>query len=418
MEVIEEKKPNCYKIFLELVKGYMIYLSIGSFPERNKRLENIIIYLDTNILFDIMGLNYPEFTEPAEELFKMCKRNKLSLVVCDFTIFEAKNYLDYCLIKRKTKIVKDKMKVGSRCYYLKEYTLTSDMIDIIQNFENKVQKLGIKIEKTGIDLTNYKPKDNSITKTLDVYKSGQYSLSRNHDIAAIEFIKSLRALKNYQRIEDSKAIFLTNDRYLSRSNYELDHKDGTIPEVILDRSLTNIIWLNNPSIDIKIDKVIASCCRGLFINPKIWEHFLEIFNSLIDKKELEDKDLETLLYNNYLGEMLAGYTKKDKNRITPEFIKENIIIVKTHIREDIKDKVTEIFNDIIYIVRLIITGILALHLMFIVLLFMFKPLDIRIGIFVSIILILLMAIMLGIGPSSKIWSSFTEKVIRKYSLKE
>ena len=214
VESIEKRKPKIYKIFKDLVKGYIIYLSIGSFPERHQRFKGITIYLDTNILFDILELHTPEFILPEKELFKLLKSNKLDVAVLDFTIEETKNYLNNCISNKRKQtseiedLARKKLKIDSICENFDTSFLKSEKIDFINRLEDRIKSLDIRIEKTGINIGNYVPLDGSIGDEIKLYKPKiQPTISRNHDIAAIEFIKSSKDLKIYNELKIHEQYF-------------------------------------------------------------------------------------------------------------------------------------------------------------------------------------------------------------------
>ena len=195
---------------------------------------------------------------------------------------------------------------------------------------------------------------------------------------------------------------------------ERDHKDGTIPEVFLDRAFTNILWLSNPSIEIQINKIIASCCRGVFVNPIIWKKFLDIFNDLKRGAFFSDKDLATLLYNNYLEEMLAGYTPKDLDKITPEFVKENL----TEAKKKMQTKINNIILDVFYVLRLLIIAIVGIHLMILSIMYIKDILTNYYLIILALVFFVILIVASGIGPFKKFWVYLADIALKKLNIAE
>jgi len=138
------------------------------------------------------------------------------------------------------------------------------------------------------------------------YKPKQPPVPRNHDIAAIEWVKSNRAWKKVSKFKNCRALFLTADLRLSKFNFEHDHEiSNTIPEVIRARTLTTLLWINNPRIELSLTSLMANCCCDLFINPRIWNKFLNVYNDLERHGDLTEDDYLTLIYQGYIEEFLG-----------------------------------------------------------------------------------------------------------------
>jgi hypothetical protein len=120
-----------------------------------------------------------------------------------------------------------------------------DVDKFVENIDKTVSDLGIQIEWVDdIDLQHYRLANDEYRRLIEQYKPGQPLTSQNHDLAAIEQIRKLRK-HNMRKIEDAKFFFLSSDHNLCKFNFlEMGHKaNGTICEVILDKFLTNILWL-------------------------------------------------------------------------------------------------------------------------------------------------------------------------------
>jgi len=62
-----------------------------------EKLKDIEIYLDTNILFYLMGYNFPEFCDPVLELFDLMKKHGFKFCIFDITLKEADGVLRICM---------------------------------------------------------------------------------------------------------------------------------------------------------------------------------------------------------------------------------------------------------------------------------------------------------------------------------
>ena len=61
--------------------------------------------------------------------------------------------------------------------------------------------------------------------------------------------------------------------------------------------------------------------------------------------------------------MLAGYTRKDVERITQKFFLENIEKAKEKLDEDLRNRVRTVFSEIFFILRLLFLFIVVIQVM-------------------------------------------------------
>jgi len=325
-EVAEKQKPAFYKTLQDIVYGSVISAaaSAPNIADVNKKFRGAQIFLDSNFVFSLFGFDFPEINKPAKELFELLKRNKFEIKVFDFTINEIVSVLSN--YSREQYMYVRGVRVDSIFSNLKTRGMTTeDVREFIQKIEEKLWDLEIKIEPTDIELKNYKPEKEEYLNGILSYKPLQSEWGRKHDLAAIEKIKEIRNFSP-REIERSKALFLTSDLRLSNFDYlGLGHRvNKTIPEVISDRLLTNILWLKNPTIvkTIPLTSIIAIHSRKTFINREIWKRFHENLTKLKEEGNINGKDISMLFYNHHIDSVLLGWDELDVDKITPTLILE------------------------------------------------------------------------------------------------
>jgi len=344
-EIAKQRKPHLYNTLTDTVYGSVISTTASNrdIAEMNKKFERTQIFLDSNYLFSILELHFPEFNKPAKELFDLLKLYKFELRVFDFTIDEMvgvlRNYF------REQHLYIPGVRVSSIYSNLKSRGFTiEDVREFIAKIESKVLELGIKIELTGIDLKDYKPPKEEYRSKLSKYKRDQNLQGQNHDLAAVEKIREIRRSPK-REIESSKALFLTSDLKLSRFDFlEMGHREkATVCEVIPDKLLTNILWLKNPSVvkDTPLKLIIALHSREMFIDRKIWRRFCKTITKLKEGASINDKDVSMLFYNHHIEEVLRAYDDSQIDEITPDFILGEVQTVNKLIDAETKKKLEE-----------------------------------------------------------------------------
>jgi len=343
-KIINQREPELYRILQDIVYGSVLSLSLvcTNISGVTQKFKDVEVFLDSNVIFSLFDLHYPEFDNPVKELFELLKKNKLKVKVFDFTIQEMVHVLGAFSFEEHMYF--SGIKVHSIYSNLKEKGWTIlDVREFIQKIEEKIWSLGIEIQNTEVDLSVYSPSKEYIDK-LQRYKPLQpYQNERIycHDLAALEIIKKIRAGVK-REIEKCRAIFLTSDLRLSRFDFiELKHKENfTICEIIPDRLFTNILWLKNPSMikEISLHSIIAIHSRGMFVDQKIWKRFYFNVKKMRDEKHIDDRDIATLFYSGHIEEILRQFDESDIMKITPDFIEEILKEIKENLDNETQRK--------------------------------------------------------------------------------
>jgi hypothetical protein len=325
---IERTKPNVFRTLQDIICGSIISAIVHSgemLVETGKRFERTTVYLDSNYLLSLLRLGYEEDNHPALELFRLMKaEGAFEFRVFDFTVHEItsllKNY------EREQHVYHPQIKVNSLFASLKTKGWTAAKVrEFVVNFETQLwDELEVKIASTEVNLRNYEPADPSRRDSLAAYKPYQGDREQNHDLAAIDQIRSIRK-KHVTRIEKCQAMLLTSDLKLALYNYnEEGHKDDyTISEVIPDRLLTNILWLKNPGANgkLSLDSIIAAHSRQLFVDQAIWKKFYKTVADLRSEGSIDDKDVSLLLFDSHIQEVLREYEPEDVDRVETDLMK-------------------------------------------------------------------------------------------------
>ena len=347
IKIADIEKPEQYKSLRDLALGSIISTIINSkTPEKivlasPKKYSTCIFYLDTNIIFSLMNLHEKELNEEATELVNILKSYKCKLKVFTFTIQEICKVLQS--YNYKSSLYSETIKVDSIYYQMKKNGWDKTFLkDFIINIEEKLSNLGLEIELIeNINLNNYIPKKQEYLSQIINYKPEIGYFYLNHDLAAIDNIDKLRGGYPIWKIEKIKYFFLTSDKGLVNFNLKkMGHeKEGTVGEVILDRVLTNILWLENPNANISLKSIIGAHSQGLFIQRSVWEKFSKILHQLKREGTVSDDKIASLFYHKYIEDVLRGIDeseveKIDQNLVISEIEKANKLIEKAEKRKE------------------------------------------------------------------------------------
>lgn len=324
---ISQNEPPMYEIFKEMVFGSIISATLFSktpsdiIDLEKKNFESCRVYLDTNFILSLLEFRPKSEVKPAKELFEILKNYGLDIRVFDFTVTEITGVMKGYIKNRH--FYSEKIKVDSIYSFLKQKGISkTDAEEFIIRIESILSNKGIKIEwATQVVLNEVVPKNKKLYDLLYTYKPEQDLVRHNHDYAAIEKIREYR-VRPKRRIETCQAFFLTSDGRLSRYNFkEWGHcSDSTVPEIIPDRLLTNILWLKNPSSDIPLKSIIAVHSNSKFVKKTVWNRFYDIIQKMREEGRITETNVAMLLYRGHIEDVLVEMNEEDLSRITEPFV--------------------------------------------------------------------------------------------------
>lgn len=295
--------------------------------DKNTKIDDLTIYLDTNILFSLMGFDGDSENNLAKELISLIRSMDITIKVFSFTADEAKIKLRGYLSEYG--YYSSQIKVESIYQVLKRNNFTKiDVISLIESFEEKLEKLDIQIDYTQ-DLEELIKDKNEELLRLASYKNRISLFSDKHDLAAIHAIISIRLRRERYLWEKSSAIFLTSDNRLARFDLiEHKHKDlGTFPEIIHRSDMVSMLWLKGKSgsENIFLQGLFASHIREKVIDSNLWSKFTKELKKMKESNTLSQGDIDRIIS---LSETEIILREKGEKGITEILDDENILRIK------------------------------------------------------------------------------------------
>jgi hypothetical protein len=327
-KIAYDKYPDQYEVLNQIFLG-SVYESFLALNEEkadgviDKKFSNCKIYFDANFLFNLLEIHDDEHTLPARELLAMLSENKFQFRVFDFTLSEMTHLLRGYI--KESYRYPTTVKIDSIYSSLKRHGKTdSDIIEMIMNLENMLLEKNIKKKYTGIELQEYTAQNRALDDMLWNEKPKQPFYYHNHDIALLEKIKTVRTKKVF-KFEDADGYVVTSDFKLAKINHEkMGHKaDSSIDEILLDRILTNLLFIKKPTAYVSLNSIISMFSRNMFIKRGVWEKFYTVLSKLKNEGKTDDNQIVNLFYHNYIEAILTQYTENDNN-INEEFVLDKI----------------------------------------------------------------------------------------------
>lgn len=263
--------------------------------EKDIKIQSLIVYLDTNIIFSLLGLHEDFYNEPAREVSDLILKMGGSLKIFSFTKDEVTNKLRGYL--KEFGFYSSSIKVNSIYHVLKRKNRSQlDVMMLIENIEDELHKLNIEIDYSIKEDSLLKGKED-LFSLFSTYKQLSHVSSTKHDLALILAIKELRDKRVFYSWEKAKYICLSADKQLAQYDFiEHGHKDSnTFPEIVYRSDMASMLWFKgySGSDNVFMHNFFTNYLREKIIGTNLWQKFIEEIkkrraNGLITDKDIED----------------------------------------------------------------------------------------------------------------------------------
>ena len=284
-----------------------IYLGsvIASFLETGVDLEskmdnNIIYYLDTQIVLEALDLQKAEDTLPTQELLKLIRATGGKIRLLDITINEIHKIIElainnYSKSHPTTTVNEACVRIGRNKTWL---------ISINGKLESFI-KAELQVDIDGILETKMslysKSEDVNLLKQTRIHKS-----TAIHDVAAYLHVRDRRE-GNVRLFQKAKYWFVTANKKLA--DFNISRKtNGFVNETIMPEELTSLLFLKNPQ---KLAKKVSQIGLNELIAQTLSEEYAskELINE-IDIAIKESADLSAEDYNILFSSIALQSTNK------------------------------------------------------------------------------------------------------------
>lgn len=284
-----------------------IYLGsvIASFLETGVDLEskiddNIIYYLDTQIVLEALDLQKAEDTLPTQELLKLIRATGDKIRLLDITINEIHKIIElainnYSKSHPTTTVNEACVRIGKNKTWL---------ISINGKLESFI-KAELQVDIDGILETKMnlysRSEDVNLLKQTRIHKS-----TAIHDVAAYLHVRDRRE-GNIRLFQKAKYWFVTANKKLA--DFNISRKtNGFVNETIMPEELTSLLFLKNPQ---KLAKKVSQIGLNELIAQTLSEEYAskELINE-IDIAIKESADLSAEDYNILFSSIALQSTNK------------------------------------------------------------------------------------------------------------
>jgi hypothetical protein len=331
VENINKEKPNIFQILLDISVGHMLVNIIlyGSNIDNFSRpkLKQLNMYIDTRIIFRLLGIECEDFQKVYDELLVELKKQCVNLFVFRHTYNEVMVILNNSLHWLNNPSY-DGSKASIALRYFKSQGYKESDVQIFIN------RIGDSIADYGIKLVDASTQEKYIEYQIDeiklyniindTYNNNFWTVESidkentiQRDVKSISTIYTLRKGAKPENIKQAKHIFMTTNSGLAFANkiFEREEyeKSFYIPTCVTDTFVGTLIWMRNPQkiTEIKERELIANIYSALQPNEEFLKQFLSEVKKLREDDKITENDYIFLRDSQVASQMLMEETLGD-----------------------------------------------------------------------------------------------------------
>jgi len=276
IELISGQEPDQYAYLGNVVKGSMLATAVfgghaGALTEKFKRT---ILFLDTPVLLDALGLHGRTEEAVARDIFALATDQGARLACFDDTLAETRGVL----LSAADGFGRDHARPRRMSLALVEMSLSrEDIRDLAAGLEQHLAALGVSlIARPSID-----PRKSVDESALEALLRKRIAYERNptavvHDVNVAVAVRNLRQGYGNDRLERCGALFVTTNVRLVRAIHAFpDFAGSGYPLAISLTRLAETLWVKNPvkAPDLPHNRLLADCYAVLAPAPEVWEAY-------------------------------------------------------------------------------------------------------------------------------------------------
>ncbi len=348
----------CWYFYLqELIKNdshlfeFVTYISLSRVYEENlfynasndESLNNLNLYLDTPILFAILGMDTNFRKESYIDLIKVAQNRGCNIYVFDNNYDEALGILETASYMAFSNMY-DMSKANKVAQFFHDNLKDErEANEFIQNVEKELNDLGVVIKKTEYDFTDNKFQEDETQLTEMIkerYADHGTRLSQERlrsiqvDVRSIVMIYRERHGRVSTTIGGAKELLVTINTAIATVSklYESNksNNSGHMPAAIEADVLGAIVWLNSPKNMVEFEKkqLLFNCYNMLRPNQRVLKKYLDSVELARQMEEIDEDKYLLLRAHPLVKSALMNVTQGDYSRFndrTYEDVYNNIV---------------------------------------------------------------------------------------------
>lgn len=325
-----EHDPSSFNIMKGLSKAHAVtsIISMKDFSTYVGKMSNVVIALDTPIIFNLLELNDRSNYDIANELMMALQQQG-----CKFVIFN-KHYEE----------VTKTFSSAIHLLYTKDYNLEISSRLLKYAVRNRISASQLRLKQqqletimgkwdiTLMDAPDYPAHYSDINITMleemlqSRYQEAGKELDENrkltiqNDVDVVSYIYRMRGNNVAYNLKNAKAILITTNTALAYAskNDKLSSIHHTIPVCMTDRFLSTIMWFTYPQtcVDINEKVLLRECYNNITLSDEILHKFYKDVQDIHKTTPLTEEQILHANTSYIVQELLENKTYNDTSLYT------------------------------------------------------------------------------------------------------
>lgn len=272
---LKDEKPYLYAFFVGVCSANLVKTALFYTGEIRHATTNLRLYLDTPMIFALLGMDTPERKEAYEYLLKKASSIGMSLFVFDHNFEEAKGIMERAS-RWALSSDYDPEKSNKVTQFFHDSGMSyEEIMEFIHDFEPALNSIGITQEITNYiaDQDQFQLDENNLSEAIkkeygnraQKFNSEEmYDNSIKTDVRSLVMIQRKRAGIYSTDLKSSRCIFVTTNGVIAKVSKDFTLDDeltrDKIPTSVTADIFGTLLWLDFPEAnDYPSYKMIADC---------------------------------------------------------------------------------------------------------------------------------------------------------------
>ncbi len=287
-----------FEYFVQIVKGSMLassmYLPAGS--DRRASFTNTTLYFDTPLLLAALGYDGDVSRAAVSEVVSLARSQGARVATFPHVVRETRGVLQGASNRLRFRATREARRSVDN--FLAESGLEpSDVLAAADSVAEDLAALSIEVDETpGREQHFFSVSETDLLQAIvdGVYYSRPENNGPQRDIDSITAVYRLRGGREGDRLETSRAVFVTTNRALIDvvKRFPDFARQGWPIAVHVDQ-VASILWLKEPTSapDLPRNQVIADCLALLTPKAAIWNDYMDRVDRLLERGELSEEQV-------------------------------------------------------------------------------------------------------------------------------
>lgn len=319
---IAESEPAGFEYLSSVVKGALLASALY-FPDTGSltaRLDNLVVYADTNLLLRAIGACGPELELYASEVVSLATKLCARVYCFRHSYDEMIGILD----ASEAAVRSGRHLHGGETidYMTSAGWGPSDVVELKERLEDRLATIGVRLRDKPEHQRQFTLDETKLEAFLGEQLNYRNRSAIHKDVDSLAAIYRLRGGREFRHLEKSKAVFVTSNPRLARATRQFmnlaEGERDTVPLCVEDFVFTTLLWLKLPveRPDLPAQIIIADCYAAMRPSDNLWRQYVDKIDALAKMRTVTDDEYVLLRQSISMRSLIAFETKENPEAFT------------------------------------------------------------------------------------------------------